>query len=611
MSQHEEAHGSCSGGPAHDEDPETLAALHLPEQLDHGQSHSSGIVPSSQGIGYEEEAEWADALPLQSHQDGNSHSMDAFKAVSTSGFAHGEDSSRREHSSFALDEKDTKVANYCPETTTSIKFDTLTAFFAHVKAAQCSACSLPFFRSESDVHNMLEKWMGGEMALASSLTCSKCSTSSCIACTPQKSAKLSVVEVQGKQISWCCAGGRLLLLWLLLCGFDNHFSTAKAKEMMLSKSRKQAQAADPEWKISQHVALPHVSGLSSMAFPVEYVLAEDGGLNPYTSQINADIKARALSTQLSQDQFYGLYMQLIEGVLPSSERQSNFDLDPPNLIIDMLDESKVMQYCTELLRNDSLGDARSRIGVYRALFGLIRTLGSHDITTSMVYNKRSARDPSSNLLTSTFKGHSELPTEETPPLLLTLDNLNTQSQIVLQGAKSHEQEYQSHDGQQLLSLCHQILDLHGYLAAKSTTHGMGEANQSKVEIPAVADVPDDEIFALHGYYTKANNLSIAPPGRFKRLVAEITTLKTSLPPGIFVRYAASRLDVQKWIIIGPASTPYENGIFEFDVFCNADFPRGPPEVLFKTTGGGTVNFNPNLYQTGKVCLSLLGTWIGM
>lgn len=27
-------------------------------------------------------------------------------------------------------------------------------------------------------------------------------------------------------------------------------------------------------------------------------------------------------------------------------------------------------------------------------------------------------------------------------------------------------------------------------------------------------------------------------------------------------------------------------------------------------GGGSVRFNPNLYNCGKVCLSLLGTWSG-
>ena len=33
-------------------------------------------------------------------------------------------------------------------------------------------------------------------------------------------------------------------------------------------------------------------------------------------------------------------------------------------------------------------------------------------------------------------------------------------------------------------------------------------------------------------------------------------------------------------------------------------------VKFLTTGHGAVRFNPNLYQDGKVCLSLLGTWQG-
>ena len=34
------------------------------------------------------------------------------------------------------------------------------------------------------------------------------------------------------------------------------------------------------------------------------------------------------------------------------------------------------------------------------------------------------------------------------------------------------------------------------------------------------------------------------------------------------------------------------------------------QVQFRTTGNGSVRFNPNLYQDGKVCLSLLGTWEG-
>ncbi|KAH8890245.1 UBC-like protein, partial [Thozetella sp. PMI_491] len=96
----------------------------------------------------------------------------------------------------------------------------------------------------------------------------------------------------------------------------------------------------------------------------------------------------------------------------------------------------------------------------------------------------------------------------------------------------------------------------------------------------------------------------------KKLVTQVSGLRTSLPDGIYVRHCSSRLDVMKVLITGPEGTPYENGLFEFDLFCPATFPNQPPRMQFRTTGAGTVRFNPNLYQCGKVCLSLLGTWSG-
>ena len=64
------------------------------------------------------------------------------------------------------------------------------------------------------------------------------------------------------------------------------------------------------------------------------------------------------------------------------------------------------------------------------------------------------------------------------------------------------------------------------------------------------------------------------------------------------------------MIAGPDGTPYAGGLFEFDCFMPIVYPNSPPLMYLKTTGGGTVRFNPNLYADGKVCLSLLGTWEG-
>jgi baculoviral IAP repeat-containing protein 6 len=64
------------------------------------------------------------------------------------------------------------------------------------------------------------------------------------------------------------------------------------------------------------------------------------------------------------------------------------------------------------------------------------------------------------------------------------------------------------------------------------------------------------------------------------------------------------------MISGPDGTPYAGGLFIFDILCSSDYPNSAPKVNLCTTGGGSVRFNPNLYNCGKVCLSLLGTWQG-
>lgn len=72
-------------------------------------------------------------------------------------------------------------------------------------------------------------------------------------------------------------------------------------------------------------------------------------------------------------------------------------------------------------------------------------------------------------------------------------------------------------------------------------------------------------------------------------------------------YSAER-DHRKIMIAGPEDTPYAGGLFEFDCFMPINYPHSPPLMHLRTTGCGSVRFNPNLYNCGKVCLSLLGTW---
>ncbi|KAI7837746.1 hypothetical protein COHA_008378 [Chlorella ohadii] len=102
--------------------------------------------------------------------------------------------------------------------------------------------------------------------------------------------------------------------------------------------------------------------------------------------------------------------------------------------------------------------------------------------------------------------------------------------------------------------------------------------------------------------------------RLRRVTKEIATLPGQLPlaweSGILAAMDEDRMDVLRALIFAPNETPYACGAFAFDILLPPEYPNRPPQVQFLTTGGGRVRFNPNLYENGKVCLSLLGTWAG-
>ena len=52
------------------------------------------------------------------------------------------------------------------------------------------------------------------------------------------------------------------------------------------------------------------------------------------------------------------------------------------------------------------------------------------------------------------------------------------------------------------------------------------------------------------------------------------------------------------MIIGPQSTPYENGCFVFDIHLPHSYNTVAPSVSSMTTNGGKYRYNPNLYADG-------------
>ncbi|BEJ15510.1 hypothetical protein CspHIS471_0501150 [Cutaneotrichosporon sp. HIS471] len=116
--------------------------------------------------------------------------------------------------------------------------------------------------------------------------------------------------------------------------------------------------------------------------------------------------------------------------------------------------------------------------------------------------------------------------------------------------------------------------------------------------------------AEHHYF----NEPVLPPSSkafHSRLRKEHRTLSTSLPENILVRTYEDRTDLMRVLIIGPEGTPYADAPFVFDLYLNpTKFPNEPPQVYFHSHTNGLGRCNPNLYEEGKVCLSVLGTWAG-
>jgi ubiquitin-protein ligase len=119
-------------------------------------------------------------------------------------------------------------------------------------------------------------------------------------------------------------------------------------------------------------------------------------------------------------------------------------------------------------------------------------------------------------------------------------------------------------------------------------------------------------FTRHHYRTEAHGSPSIEV--VKRIMLELENLKDNLrgmtDGQIFVVFSEASCLLWKVLMIPSSGTPYYGGCFEFHLAIPPDYPERPPKCNFMTTGGNQVRFNPNLYNNGKVCLSLLGTWSG-
>ncbi|XP_015890104.1 probable ubiquitin-conjugating enzyme E2 24 [Ziziphus jujuba] len=139
---------------------------------------------------------------------------------------------------------------------------------------------------------------------------------------------------------------------------------------------------------------------------------------------------------------------------------------------------------------------------------------------------------------------------------------------------------------------------------KDLPHTTADKNPNKFrQFDMVPDCLDHHFLEA----SKGPALSQVRRSWLKKVQDEWNILQKNLPETIYVRAFEERMDLIRAAIVGSPGTPYHDGLFFFDIYLPSEYPHEPPMVHYISGG---LRVNPNLYESGKVCLSLLNTWTG-
>ena len=485
----------------------------------------------------------------------------------------------------------------------------LQAFATQVSQVGCAACKKTLLHSGITPQEITKPWFEKKaMGSNSAIKCTSCSFNmyTCIGCgTASADVTVKRTKSQDWSLAWCCDQGRLFIIWVLLCIFDQHYlnSTSRSKSKVLGSL----------------MALRPVHSSSSKE-GTGYGRSTDSSVSSWHGRLASSGLASGTSPD-AIDKITAQVTNFLEMVWPGSPQSitGSFDEQPPSLLLTMVSNSFLLERTATLLRNDSLDDIVKRADLYDKVLSWVGAVASHAFTANLVVDDRIMKANDLGLLQTSFsKTVSNVKEKErgesSPSIAKCLENLSTQSRTFVDSlGRSNVGNLEA--AGDMLKICRGILVvadlLNKFMPIRVVTpRNPANAWEQWQRDKAVSDVPDHEMMSQHVWGHQARILIHSPKNRIPRIMGELANLKTSLPPGIFVRHAIGRVDVWKVLIIGPLNTPYENGLFEFDVFFPGNYPQEPPRFYFVVGGRYGLGINPNLHADGKVCLSLLNTWPG-
>ncbi|GAX75755.1 hypothetical protein CEUSTIGMA_g3198.t1 [Chlamydomonas eustigma] len=324
--------------------------------------------------------------------------------------------------------------------------------------------------------------------------------------------------------------------------------------------------------------------------------------------------------------------------MPKAPRETQTITPDSQACVSILSTSCVIDFLIKELKVASFTDMCSRTSYYLAVIELARVMSMRQDSCSLLWQLRQGVSVAS-LLQGMLQPAQQYAKVTQPVLDKELNDMKKAASLVAEAiAKGAPppaplppkvaalQQESLMELQRCLQLAAKLKQVLGLLPLGETPRdstmeearasGAAAALQSycqvlqSMQVEYVQDLKQQN----HAYAIEASAEGVQPKARMSKLARELAGLQQLLPlnehSSIFVRVDENNVTLWRALITGPEDTPYSSGCFIFDFYFPPNYPAVPPKVQLKTTGGGRVRFNPNLYNNGKVCLSLLGTWDG-
>ncbi|KAL8886425.1 MAG: hypothetical protein Q9192_006487 [Flavoplaca navasiana] len=452
-----------------------------------------------------------------------------------------------------------------------------------------------------DVAYWLGRWKKG--GFSTGVKCA-CGAITCLGCADKVQVGNSkyMGEYEGMNLDWCCYKGGAFIAWVLLCWYDS-------MELNMQATKPQVK---PTAKRDRKNGVGFGANIRSQRGAMEVTFGPDGKFHYRAPGLPQALNFKQVDTKTDGMTSWVLGMLIL--ILPKKEETTK-KVSPA--LAAMIELSLLQDRTAQLLRNDSLQDADKRADLYFAVFEFVNRLFHHPSLDHLVKEDRFMKKQSAGLhaISTDWKGKGKTKATTSltvaprsqgmgSSLIACMNNLATQSKVLLSG--SHNKAA----GADILEIAEGIQKLYNRLAPPTEKLATITTWKEYLQAHAVTRKPDVAKRLCAYSAEQARDIKNSPKNRMARLVTETSEMTTSLPENVFVIIDEVRPDIMKALIIGPKGTPYEGGLFEFDIVCGEKYPAEPPDVQIVTTGFGKVKFNPNLYANGKVCLSLLGTWPG-